>query len=219
MAVGRNRVTRLKATVIIAVGVFTAAAKEQVAAVRPQFTLCQAEEVRAAAQDIILAQSTEDNIVSAIAFNVVLPVCCWGIKGRHQVQVPDQVAGTAMSGIVITPVCCLRASIRCARSAGVDGDLDIIDQSRKGSFDTAITLEDILTHLAEDQVMRLTSSNMIIAEAACAFGPVVDCEGVEFFFIIRIRIEDYQVLSPPWIVIQAGAVRIAVIPPVFSASD
>ena len=71
----------------------------------------EAEEVRAAAEDVVLAEAAEDDVVAAAALDVVLAVGA-GLERRHDVEVADVVADEVRGRRA-------RAAVGRARRAGV----------------------------------------------------------------------------------------------------
>jgi hypothetical protein len=114
------------------------AAEDHVRAVRPHRGRRQGEEVRAAAQDVVLAETAEDRVVAAVALDVVVAVG-GGLERRSQDEVVvdiargaraagdravalDRVVAELAEDLVVAPTAGDRVvaevgSVRCARAA------------------------------------------------------------------------------------------------------
>jgi len=189
--VRRQRIAHSHVAVVVASAVEARAAEQQVGAVGTVVHADQAEEVGGTAEDVVLAEVAEGDVVAAAAFEVVLAVGGRPVEGRHQIEVADQVAGAGV-GRVVAAGAGRHAAVRAA------GRADVADRGM-GEFDAAVALQDVVAELAEDQVVGGAAGQVVVAPAAGPDHAVLEGERVPGGVVD-------QVLRPP-----RGGVRVAVV--------
>ena len=193
--------------VVVPAGPFPGAAEDQVGAVRPEIRAAggragegiarrvETEEVGAAAQDVVLAQAAEDDVAAGVALDVVLAVGRF-LERRDDRQRADVVAN---EGAVHRA-----AAGRCPRGADVGRQAGVVGPARERGLDAAVALDDVVAHLAEQQVVRRAAREVVVAEAPGALRALGDGEAVELVGVAVVVVEGDSVLGPP-----RGAVRVA----------
>ncbi len=166
------------------------------------------EEVGAAAEDVVLAETAEHDVAAAATLDVVLTVGR-SLERGDDVEVADVVADLpAAHG--------QQAAVRRARRADVR-------EGGERALDPAVALGDVVAHLTEQQIVSLAPGEVVVAEAAAALRLLVrrqvgvqrlvdrelDVEAVELMARVLV-VEVDEVLRPPRVRVEAGAVRIAV---------
>ena len=157
---------------VVAAGPGTRAAEDEVGAVRAQGRGDQAEEVRAATDEVVLAQAAEDDVVAASTLDVVLTV-----GGRLEARAQRERAGRVTHG-ADAPTGGSRGADPATEPAEVERRE--VRQGRVGDVvDRSVALDHVVPQLAEEEVVACAPGEVVVSEAARTGGAGVRREVVE----------------------------------------
>ena len=142
-------------TVVVARDVGAGAAEDQVAAVGALRAIRQAEEIRAATDDVVLAEIAEDHIVAAVALDVVVAVA-WRFERRAEIE---------------QTVCAAVGSDETQRGIGKRQHAGRADHVQRAAMrDRAVALDDVVAELAEDLIVARAAGDVVVAEVVGSRG-------------------------------------------------
>ena len=172
------------------------ATEQQVRAVRPLVARREAEHARAAADDVVLAEAAEGDVVARAALDVVVAVGR-GLVRRVDRERPDRVAHAA-GGRARRARRAVRGDA-ATQQVRIDRGEDVVDVAVRDVVDRAVALDRVVAELAEEQIVVRAAGDVVVAERA-------DARQAGVHGRVLVQVGD-RVLGPP----RHAGVRAAVI--------